>query len=604
MTHNARQTMLDFKLPEIGENIKSGQVVKVLVAVNTHVKKDQNLIELETEKASVEIPSPVDGIIKEFLVKEGDTIKIGQVICRIETAAAASTAPAPTQPEIKVSPPSAAPKPQSQVSVQPAPAAQPTATGVPPTSSPKDIRLAVIGGGPGGYAAAFYAADLGLDVTLVDLEPNPGGVCLYRGCIPSKALLHAAKVLSEAKAAKNFGIEFAPPKIDINKLREWKNKVVKQLTGGLGQLSKQRKVKFIQGRATFLNSNTIEISKTGGTKENLTFNKIILATGSFPIKLPFAPHSPKILDSTTALDIEDVPQKLLVVGGGYIGLELGTVYAELGSKVSVVEMTPGLLPGADRDLANILAKRAQDIFEKIMLDTKVTKMEETAGGIRVTFETKDGKSLSEDYNKVLVAIGRKPNSQNLGLEKTKVQIDQKGFIKIKANRGTDDPSIYTIGDIAGEPMLAHKASHEGRVAVEAILGKKSVFEPQAIPAVVFTDPEIAWCGLTETQAQKEGREVKVAKFPWAASGRSLTLDRSDGVTKLIIDPTTERVLGVAIAGPGAGELIAEGVLAVEMGAVVADLSLSIHPHPTLSETIMESAESFFGHSTHIYRPKK
>ncbi|MCB9772674.1 MAG: dihydrolipoyl dehydrogenase [Candidatus Omnitrophica bacterium] len=471
-------------------------------------------------------------------------------------------------------------------------------------TSPEHTKLVVIGGGPGGYAAAFLAADLGMETTLVDLEPNPGGVCLYRGCIPSKALLHAAKILSEARDAKEIGIDFGEPKIHIDQVRTWKNKVVSQMTGGLGVLSKQRKIKFIQGRATFLSSESIHIKKTDGTEITLTFDNAILATGSHPITLPFAPTSPRILDSTTALNLEDIPAKLLVLGGGYIGLELGTVYSELGSKVSIVEMLPSLLAGVDRDLGVILENRIKKHFSAVKVNTKVTKMEETTSGIKVTFEDKEGNISSEEYDKVLVAIGRKPNSKNLGLEKTKVTLTDRGFVQVNGQRQTTDPKIYAIGDIAGDPMLAHKASHEGRVAVEAIAGHKVAFEPQAIPAVVFTDPEIAWCGLTETEAAAKGREVMVVKFPWAASGRAVTLNRTDGLTKMIIDPTTERILGMAICGVGAGEMISEGVLAVEMGAIVSDLKLSIHPHPTLSETVMESAESFFGLSTHIYRPKK
>ncbi len=469
--------------------------------------------------------------------------------------------------------------------------------------SSSNTKLLVIGGGPGGYAAAFYAADMGIETTLVDLNENPGGVCLYRGCIPSKALLHAAKVLSEAKEAKNFGIEFAAPSINIDKLRDWKNKVVSQLTGGLGILSKQRKINFIQGKATFLNSNSVEIAKQDGTKQTLNFEQAILATGSRPITLPFAPSSKRILDSTGALELENIPKSILVIGGGYIGLELGTVYTELGSAVSVVEMTPGLLPGCDRDLAAILEKRANKIFKTIMLETKVTKMEETSSGIKVSFENKEGVKV-EEFEKVLVAIGRRPNSEGLGLEKTKVKITEKGFVAINPQRQTNDPSIYAIGDVAGEPMLAHKAAHEGRVPVDVICGKKVIFEPKAIPAVVFTDPEIAWCGLTETQAAKENRSVHIVKYPWAASGRAITLDRVDGLTKIMLDLETERVLGIGIAGVGAGEMIAEGVLAIEMGATISDLKLTIHPHPTLTETVMETAESFFGHATHIYRPKK
>ena len=466
------------------------------------------------------------------------------------------------------------------------------------------IQLVVIGAGPGGYAAAFLAADLGLDVAIVDKEANPGGVCLYRGCIPSKAFLHAAGIISEAKHAKVFGIEYNEPKIDINKLRDWKKSVVTKLTGGLGALTRARKIKYIQGEASFINSNSLRIKKTDGAIEELSFQKAILATGSRPAVIPGLPVSSNIWDSSTALEMETVPSRLLVVGGGYIGMELGTVYHALGSQVSVVEMTPGLLPGADRDLTDVLYKRVKNQFAKIMLETKVIKMQEIKDGINVTFADKEGHEFNEDYNKVLVAVGRKPNSENLGLENTKVKVTPRGFIEVNDQRQTADPDIYAIGDIAGDPMLAHKASHEGRVAAQAIAGHKVAFEPQAIPAVVFTDPEIAWCGLTEIDAAKAGIEVTVVKFPWAASGRALTLDRTEGLTKIIIDPKTQRVLGMGIVGVGAGEMIAEGVVAIEMGAVVQDLKLSIHPHPTLSETVMEAAESFFGQSTHIYKPRK
>ena len=465
-------------------------------------------------------------------------------------------------------------------------------------------QLVVIGAGPGGYAAAFYAADLGMNVTLVDTELNPGGVCLYRGCIPSKALLHAAKVVSESRDAKEFGITFNEPRIDVDKLRAWKDNVVSKMTGNLGLLAKSRKVAFIQGKATFVDSNTVKVKRPGSSPQNVRFEHAILATGSRPISLPNVPNSPLILNSTTALEIQTIPSSLLVVGGGYIGLELGTVYAELGSEVSVVEMTPGLLPGADRDLVNVLEKRLKTILKSIMLGTKVAKIEAGSKNVKVTFETADGKTSQQTYDKILVSIGRRPNSGDLGLENTKVNVTPKGFVQVDLQRRTTDPAIFAIGDIAGEPMLAHKASHEGRVAVDAIAGKKTVFEPKAIPAVVFTDPEIAWCGLTETRAKQENRAIAVAKFPWGASGRAMTLNRTDGLTKLILDTDTQRILGMAIVGPGAGELIAEGVLAVEMGSTAEDIKLAIHPHPTTSETIMEAAESFFGHATHIYRPKK
>src|SRR6202163_3212078 len=468
-----------------------------------------------------------------------------------------------------------------------------------------NLHMAVVGGGPGGYAAAFLAADLGLKVTLIDPEANPGGVCLYRGCIPSKALLHVAKLIDESRHAKNWGIEFADPKIDVARLRSWKESVVKKLTGGLGQLSKQRKVQYRQGRAAFENSTTLRVTKSDGSEESLAFDRIVIATGSRPAIVPSLKlDTPRMMDSTGALNLEDIPGTLLVVGGGYIGLELGSVYAALGTCVTVVEMLPGLLPGADRDLVLPLHKRLEKMFDGILLNTTVASVKDEGSGIRATFEGPDVKEREKVFDRVLVSVGRKPNSEIPGLEKTRVQVGPKGFIQVNKQLQTDDPSIYAIGDVVGEPMLAHKASHEGRVAVEAIAGHKVAFEPNAIPAVVFTDPEVAWCGLTETQAQKENRDVKVAKFPWAASGRAVTLDRPEGMTKLLIDPYSERVLGVGIVGAGAGEMIAEGVLAIEMAALASDVAMTIHPHPTLSETVMESAEVFLGTSTHIYRPKR
>ena len=469
------------------------------------------------------------------------------------------------------------------------------------------LRIGVVGGGPGGYAAAFLAADLGMKVTLIDPEVNPGGVCLYRGCIPSKALLHVAKVIEESKQAKNWGIEFPAPKIDLARLRSWKEGVIKKLTGGLGILSKQRHVEFIQGRAAFENSNTLRISKADASETVLSFDRIILATGSRPAIIPALKlDSPRLMDSTGALNLEDIPGSLLVVGGGYIGLEIGSVYAALGTRVTVVEMLPGLLPGADRDLVLPLHKRLEKMFEAILLNTTVASLKENGAGIRAGFEgaAVQEKDREKTFDRVLVSVGRKPNSEIPGLETTKVQVSPRGFIEVNKQLETADAAIYAIGDVVGEPMLAHKAMHEGRTAVEAIAGHKVAFEPAAIPAVVFTDPEVAWCGLTETQAEKEGREIKVAKFPWAASGRAVTIDRPEGMTKLLIDPRTERVLGVGIVGAGAGELIAEGVLAIEMAALARDVAMSIHPHPTLSETVMESAEVFFGTSTDVYRPKR
>jgi len=466
-------------------------------------------------------------------------------------------------------------------------------------------HVAVIGAGPGGYPAAFLAADLGLEVTMIDPEDNPGGVCLYRGCIPSKALLHTAKVISEAEHFKSLGVTFNKPKINLDKLRDWKNSVVQKLVGGLGQLSKQRKVAYIQGRAAFVDSHTLEIKKADGEKQDLKFDYAIIATGSRPAEISGFPNdSMHLLNSTSALDLPEIPDTMLVVGGGYIGLELGTVYAALGTKVSVVEMMSGLMQGADRDLVRVLQKSSDKIFDKIMLDTKVVEMKESDKGIVVTFEGENIEEKHQTFDKVLVSVGRKPNSENIGLENTEVNIVEKGFIEVDDQRRTSERHIFAIGDVAGEPMLAHKATHEGRTVAEVIAGREVAFEPNAIPAVVFTDPEIAWCGLTETEAKEKNINFKVARFPWGASGRATTLDRNDGVTKLVIDPDTDRVLGMGIVGSGAGELIAEGVLAIEMGALASDLELTIHAHPTLSETVMESAEVYYGLSTHMYKPKR
>ncbi|MCF6269078.1 MAG: dihydrolipoyl dehydrogenase [Melioribacteraceae bacterium] len=466
-------------------------------------------------------------------------------------------------------------------------------------------ELAVVGAGPGGYAAAFLAADLGMEVTLIDLEKDPGGVCLYRGCIPSKAYLHIAKLLNETKEAANWGVDFGKPKIDINKLRDFKNRTVAKLTGGTGQLTKQRKINYIQGKASFLNSKNLSIDKVDGTKDNLEFENAILATGSVPSVIPgLSIDSPRVMDSSDALELENIPGKLLVVGGGIIGMELGSVYAALGSKVTVVELLPSLLPGADKDLVKVFHKSIEAKFDKILLKTKVIKLEDTGKKIKVKLE---GDNLENDileFDKALISIGRTPVSKGLGLENTKVKTSQHGYVLTDKKCKTNEPSIFAIGDIVGGAMLAHKASAEGKVAVEAIAGHKVAFEPNAIPAVVFTDPEVAWTGLTELEAKEKGIKVKVARFPWAASGRAMTMDRNDGLTKLIIEPETERILGVGIVGPGAGELIAEGTLAIEMAALAKDVALTIHAHPTLSETMMESAEVFFGQATHLYRPKR
>jgi dihydrolipoamide dehydrogenase len=467
----------------------------------------------------------------------------------------------------------------------------------------ESVQVAVLGAGPGGYAAAFYAADLGMQVALVDEETNPGGVCLYRGCIPSKALLHVAKVIDEAAHADRWGVAFGKPAIDVDRLRAFKQGVVDKLTSGVGAVAKLRKVKFLQGRGTLTGPRSMVVASAAG-ETRLQFEHLILATGSHPTAIPtLTLDSPRMMDSTSGLDLPDIPGSLLVIGGGYIGLELGTVYATLGSKVSVVEMTSGLLPGADRDLVGVLEKRLKGLFANIMLNTRVVKVADEKKGIRVSLEG-DAAEKEQSFDRVLVAVGRRPNSKVPGLDTTRVKVDAKGFIETDGQRRTAEPTIFAIGDVAGEPMLAHKASHEARVPVDVIAGHDVAFEPAAIPAVVFTDPEIAWAGLTEAQARAEGIEVEIAKFPWGAASRAVTVDRIDGLTKLVLEPGTGRVRGVGIVGAGAGELIAEGVLAIEMGATADDLKLTIHPHPTLSETIMESAEAFFGQSTHVYKPKR
>jgi dihydrolipoamide dehydrogenase len=468
-------------------------------------------------------------------------------------------------------------------------------------------RLVVLGGGPGGYAAAFLAADLGMEVTLVDADRRLGGTCLLRGCIPSKALLHVARVIGEAGESAEWGVRFERPTIDVDALRNRKEKVVDTLSGGLKQLAKQRQVRVIPARGEFIDSQTLELTPIGDEpleERRLTFDHCVLATGSSPTVIPaFNLKTDRVMDSTGALALAEIPDSLLVVGGGYIGLEMGTVYAALGTRVTVVELTGGLLPGADRDLVRPLAQRVEKLFAAIHLNTKVTAMTDRGESIEVTLETSEGKT-SQAFSRVLVSVGRKPNTRDIGLENTAVELTEHGFVIVDNRQRTSDPRILAIGDVAGEPMLAHKASHEGKVAVEALHGGPAVFEPMAIPAVVFTDPEIAWAGLTEDQARQQKLDVKVIRYPWGASGRAQSLLRTEGLTKLVVDPETERVLGVGIVGVGAGELIAEGVLAIEMGATARDLADSIHPHPTLSETVGFAAEAFYGLATEIYRPKR
>lgn len=468
---------------------------------------------------------------------------------------------------------------------------------------PIKTDIVVVGAGPGGYAAAFYAADLGKKVILVEKDKKLGGVCLNRGCIPSKALLHAAHSVQIARDSENWGITFEKPTVDLSKLRAWKDSILAKLSSGVGQLAKARGVEIMHGRGYFEGSNTLRVETEQG-QQFISYEQAIVAVGSVSaMPKAFDLGNPRIMTSKEALDVEEIPENLLVIGGGYIGMELGTLYATLGSKVVLVEALDTILAGADPDLARPVVAYAKKAFKEVRLKTKVSAMSTSGKHIKVTFDM-NGQKIEELYDRVLVAVGRAPNANDLGLENTKVSFDEKGFIHVNEKQQTTDPAIYAIGDIAGGVLLAHKASKEARIAVEVIAGEESTFVNVTIPAVVFTEPEVAWCGLTEAEAKAKGLEVSVSKFPWAASGRALTFDRPDGMTKLIIDPDTERLLGVGIVGVGAGELIAEGVLAVEMGATAKDLALSVHPHPTLSETLMEAAEAFYGHSTHTVARKK
>lgn len=470
-------------------------------------------------------------------------------------------------------------------------------------------ELVIVGGGPGGYPAACAAADRNMDVVLVNDEPQLGGVCLLRGCIPSKTLLHVARLLFEAREATQWGISFGQPEIDVEQLRRWKSQVIEELARGVSGLCRKHRVKVIEARARFVNSKTLELSAPDGGPRQLTFDHAILATGSHPaMPSPMAIDDPRVMDSTASLELPDVPKSMLVVGGGYIGLEMGTVYAALGTKVTVVEMTSGLLPGTDRDLVRPLHKRLETMMEAIHLSTRVERLTAADEGIvaelRQTGQEHGNQETSErTFDRVLVAVGRAPNSRDLGLENTSVELDERGFVQVDRRQRTADPAILAIGDVAGEPMLAHKATREAKVAVESLAGEPAEFDNRAVPAVVFTDPEVAWCGLTETQAEAAARDVRVARFPWKASGRAVTLGRTEGLTKLVCHPDDGRVLGVGIVGVGAGELIAEGVLAVETAAVARDVAESIHAHPTLSETIMESAERFLGTTTQLHQPR-
>lgn len=573
--------VIDVKVPDIGD-FDAVPVIGVMVSPGDIVAVEDPLIELESDKATMEVPSPAAGKVVEIKVKEGDEVGEGALILTLEAEGAVEEAPAKEE----------APKP-----VEAPKAASPVAKG--------DIhgQVVVLGSGPGGYTAAFRAADLGLDVVLIEKNPTLGGVCLNVGCIPSKALLHAAKVITEAEEMDHFGVSLGKPKIDIDKLRGWKQSVVDKLVGGLGGLAKARKVTVVEGKGMFSSANSIDVETADG-KKVITFDQCIVAAGSEPVTLPFIPHEDaRVIDSTGALELDSIPNKLLVLGGGIIGLEMGTVYEALGSKVTVVEFMDQIIPGCDKDIVKPLAKRLESRFEEIRTKTKVTAVKAQKNGLKVTMEGPDG---AEDklFDKVLVAVGRRPNGALIALDKAGVAVDEKGFVPVDNQMRTNQPHIFAIGDVVGQPMLAHKAVHEGKVAAEVCAGEKRAFDARVIPSVAYTDPEVAWVGVTETDAKAQGMKVGKGVFPWAASGRSLSLGRDEGITKVIFDPEDDRVIGAAIVGPNAGDLIAEVALAIEMGADATDLGHTIHPHPTLSETVNFAAEMFEGTITDLMPPKK
>jgi dihydrolipoamide dehydrogenase len=579
------------KVPDIG-NFKDIPVIEVLVKVGETVAPEQSLITLETDKATMDVPSPAAGVVKELKVKVGEKVSEGSVILMLESSA---TVPASIPVPITQAP-AAQVSPASVPQVAPTPAAQ-VAKG--------DIHaeVVVLGAGPGGYTAAFRAADLGKQVVLIEKHEALGGVCLNVGCIPSKALLHVAKVITEADEVAHHGVTFGKPKIDIEKIRTWKASVIAKLTGGLVGLAKQRKVQVVRGVAKFSSPNSLVVQTTEGEKI-ITFDHAIIAAGSSVARIPGFPYDdPRLMDSTGALTLQDVPKRMLIIGGGIIGLEMATVYDALDSKISVVELADGLIPGADRDLVRPLAKRIEQRYEAIYLKTKVTQIEAKKTGLQVTFE---GEQAPEPqlYDRVLLAVGRRPNGREINAEAAGLIVNERGFVPVNNQQRTNVPHIFAIGDIVGDPMLAHKAVHEGKVAAEVIAGHKSAFEALTIPSVAYTDPEISWMGLTETQAKAQGIVYEKASFPWAASGRALSMGRDEGLTKLLYDPGTMRILGAGIVGANAGELIAETVLALEMGADMEDIGLTIHPHPTLSETVGFAAEIAEGSITDLYMPKK
>jgi len=581
-------------VPDIGD-FKDVEVIDVLVKPGDRVALETPLITLETEKATIDVPSSAAGTVRSVAVKKGDRVSKGSVIVEVDPASDAAASPSQRAAEDQPAPASE-PKVAAQPVATAAPAKEPAA------ASSHEFELVVLGGGPGGYTAAFRAADLGMKVALIERWPQLGGVCLNVGCIPSKALLHAAKVIDDAHEMQVAGINFGAPQIDVKQLRAWKDKVVGRLTGGLSALAKQRKVEVIHGTGKFVAAHQIEVIDADKPARLVTFAQCVIAAGSESVRLPGLPDDPRIIDSTGALEL-DLPKRLLVIGGGIIGLEMATVYCALGVQVSVVELTDGLMPGCDRDLVRPLEKRIRARYQSILVKTKVSKVTASEQGLRVSFEAETAVE-AQVYDRVLVAVGRSPNGGRIGAEAAGVLVNERGFIPVDRQMRTNVPHIFAIGDIAGPPMLAHKASHEGKLAAEVAHGEKRAFDARVIPSVAYTDPEVAWVGLTETDAAAKSIRYEKAVFPWAASGRSLSLGRDEGLTKLIFDPDTHRVIGGGIVGPGAGELIVEVALAIETGCDAADIGLTIHAHPTLSETVAFAAEAFDGTLTDLYLPKK
>ncbi|HKA46019.1 MAG TPA: dihydrolipoyl dehydrogenase [Burkholderiales bacterium] len=593
-------SVIEVTVPDIGD-FKDIPVIEVLVKPGDTVNKEDSLITLESDKATMDVPSPQAGVVKEVRIRVGDKVSQGAGILTLEPRGAATEAKAPPAPG-----PAAPPQAPARTAEPKTVLAPPAPTPLTPYAGPKgDVHaeVLVLGAGPGGYTAAFRAADLGKKVVLVERYPTLGGVCLNVGCIPSKALLHIARVLTEAQEVAHAGIEFGPPKVSLEKLRAWKTGVLGKLTKGLAGLAKQRKVEVVQGKAQFASPHLMRVETPAGTK-SVSFDHCIIAAGSSVARIPGFPYEDRrIFDSTGALELPEVPRRLLVIGGGIIGLEMATVYDALGSKITVVELMDSLIPGADKDIVRPLARRIEKRYEKILLKTKVAKIEAQQGGLKVGYEG-DGAPGPEVFDYVLMAVGRRPNGKDINAEAAGVHVNERGYINVDRQLRTNVPHIHAIGDICGEPMLAHKATHEGKTAAEVIAGQKSHFDARTIPSVAYTDPEIAWMGETEVQLQARGADFEKASFPWAASGRALSMDRDEGVTKLLIDKNTHRLLGAAIVGINAGELIAEAVLALEMGADVTDIGLTIHPHPTLSETVYFAAEMAEGTITDLYVPRK